>query len=382
MLRSVLRLRRGTRRTSRRCRPVGIVAHAGFDHREPVDNITDGVVDRFERFLVAADFPDDFLRCRRGRSRARNAATGLDFQQVAHQLLHAALDGIEIAEPRFRCFELLHQLGDTRIQLTDIRAFVARRTQAFDLVAERTHHVVDVRRRITPTARTQLFDGVRDIRDAAFKRAQDVVALRTAARVLIDALGKCTHFVCQSGQRVVRRDVRNDAAQSGNRGFEMFERGGILLMAACHLVDLARERMNGVDRTRKIFSRRQSAQRVANFGQPLLQRRQCRAVRAATAAGIDARGQHADFAFERFDGAARRGFGQGARDVGEIVAQCTERIVHSAGAERIDLVGDVTQLVFDAGEVVPRELFTDARFRRDRTRTPRRNFAIQLTLAH
>ena len=39
---------------------------------------------------------------------------------------------------------------------------------------------------------------------------------------------------------------------------------------------------------------------------------------AGGAADIDALGEPADFGFERFDGAARHGFGQASADFGEI----------------------------------------------------------------
>ena len=371
--------RRATRRC---CGPIRIAAHAGFDHRQTIDHVANRIVDGFERFFRAAHILDDGLH---GRRRCRAGIAFAQLSDVAQQLAHAALKRIEAAEARFGRFKFLHQLGDARIKLTKPVIAGAGVVHPLDLVAKGSHHRVDVRRTVAATGGADGFDGVGDHANAAFEGFQNIVAARRS-RAVVDPLSQRAHFTGQRGQSVARRHVGNNAAQPGNRRLKLLHRCWILMTARRYRVDLLRQRVYGIDCTRQTFRRRQSAQPIANFAQTFFEGGQRRRAGAGATAAVEARRENAHLTFQRFDGAARRSIGQCAGDVGEVIAQRCNSIVHPARTQGVDLFGDVAQLVFNTCEIVPRQFFAHARVRTARL-MPREsaattNAAIQLTLAH
>ena len=121
-----------------------IAAQIRFDHREAIDNIADGALDGFERFLHTPLAVDRAVarRCRVGRARGRR--TGAQAFEMNEQFGHAALDRSQMAEPRFRGVELFHQLDDAVFEAAERDVVAARELDTLELVVERVNEVIEV----------------------------------------------------------------------------------------------------------------------------------------------------------------------------------------------------------------------------------------------
>ena len=101
----------------------------------------------------------------------------------------------------------------------------------------------------------------------------------------------------------------------------------------------------------QLFGRRQRSQRLMDFAERAFDAAQCRIVAAAVAAGVDAFRELADLAFDRFNGMARHRLGDGLADVREFAAESRNRLFDALGLQRLDLAGDLRELLFEAGDI-------------------------------
>ena len=75
---------------------------------------------------------------------------------------------------------------------------------------------------------------------------------------------------------------------------------------------------------------------------------------AAIAAFGDALGQALDLLLDGVDGLARHRFVERAADVAEFGAQGVDRVLDAGTAQRLDLIGDLAQMFFEAGQILAR----------------------------
>ena len=154
-------------------------------------------------------------------------------------------------------------------------------------------------------------------------------------------------------QRFIGSDVGYDVAQRHHRLFDLPERQRIVAAAGGggrDLVDLVRQDVNRVLEADQALGRGQAAQGIAHFGEPAFQRAERAAVGAGLSGAIEPLGECAHLTFERLDGVARHRLGQRPSDLGEVVAQCVERILVGlvqGGNLRVDLA----ELLLDPDEV-------------------------------
>ena len=151
-------------------------------------------------------------------------------------------------------------------------------------------------------------------------------------------------------------------AQRGDGAFELRQRRRVLL--GDDEIDLVREAGHRVVEADQVFRRRQSAQRVAHFGKAVLDAAERAGVDAGLAAFGDALVEALDLLFDGFDGAARHRFAERAADLAEFVAQGVDRLLDARLAQRLDLVGDIAKLIFQARQVLRRQRRGSRRQRR------------------
>ena len=105
----------------------------------------------------------------------------------------------------------------------------------------------------------------------------------------------------------------------------------------------------------QVFRRHQPAQRVAHFGQAVLDAAERAGVDAGLAAFRDALVEALDLPLDGVDGAARHRVVERAADLAELVAQRVDRLLDAGLAQRLDLIGDLAKLIFQAGQVLRRQ---------------------------
>ncbi len=119
-------------------------------------------------------------------------------------------------------------------------------------------------------------------------------------------------------------------------------------------IDLVRELGHRLVEADQVFRRRQSAQRVAHFGEPVLDAGQRAAVDAGLAAFGDALGQALDLLLDGVDGVARHRIGERAADLAEFGAQGIDRFLDARLAQRLDLIGDLAKLILQSRQILCR----------------------------
>ena len=138
--------------------------------------------------------------------------------------------------------------------------------------------------------------------------------------------------------------------------FTLADRRGVRLRD--DLVDLVREAVDRFVEADQVFRRRQGAQRVAHFGQTMLDARQRVAIDAANIAGLaafgDALGQALNLPLDGVDRLARHRLVERLADVAEFGAQGIDGVLDAGAAQGLDLVGDLAQVFFEAGQVLTR----------------------------
>lgn len=117
--------------------------------------------------------------------------------------------------------------------------------------------------------------------------------------------------------------MRDDAAQSGDRGLELLQGGGIFL--ADDEIDFLRKRAHRVVEADQVLGRRQVTQRVAHFGEAAFEPGQRRGIDTSGGAGmVDPLRQRLHFDLQRFHCVARQRLGDLATDLGELLAEARD----------------------------------------------------------
>ena len=166
----------------------------------------------------------------------------------------------------------------------------------------------------------------------------------------VNLAGKRAHLFGNARQRIVRRDVRNDAAQAPDRSFELLQRRGIVL--GDDQVDFLRQRLHRFLEANQIFRRRQHTQRVADFRQSALETGERARIETGLAAVIDALAKRLDFDFERLHRAPRECFVELAADFGEVRTDRGDRLLDIARRlQRLNARRDLAQLLLEAGKI-------------------------------
>ena len=113
--------------------------------------------------------------------------------------------------------------------------------------------------------------------------------------------------------------MRAHLAQRGDGALELRQRRRILLRD--DEIDLVREARDRIVKTDQVFRRRQFAQGVAYFGEPMFDAAKRAGVDAGLAAFGDALVEALNLLFDGVDGAPRHGVVERAADLAEFVAQ-------------------------------------------------------------
>ena len=180
-----------------------------------------------------------------------------------------------------------------------------------------------------------------------------------SASVLLSAVARSNwepspaYFGGKLRQCAVRGDVGDDAAQRHHGLLELLECQRIALgrLSGCRkLVDLMRQRADGLFETGQAFGRREVAERVADLGELAFERSERRAIGAGLPGAVDPLGQGPDFGFERLDGSPRHGVGQRPPDLGQIAPQRAKCVLVGL-MQRRNLRVDVVKLLLQAGQV-------------------------------
>ena len=195
-----------------------------------------------------------------------------------------------------------------------------------------------------------VFQGCRERGNALFERGEQIaMAVRSAE--LIDLRRQHDEIVVEPRQRIVGRDVGDDAAKRADRVFELLHHAAVA--AAAHdRIDLAAEIADCLVESGKLFRRFQRSQCVVDFIEGAFDVRQRLAIAAALPDVVNAARQRANLVFDRFDRAARQRFGDDVTNTGKFAAECGDRLLHPIGAlQQFDLARDLEQVPFEAGEI-------------------------------
>ena len=268
--------------------------------------------------------------------------------EVDEQLGEAAFDRLEMVEAVIGGVEFLHECGDPVFEMTERGLVAAADLNILDPVDQTGDHGFKFVRHIlaVPVAR---FERVGERPDPPLQHREHLGAAgRTGG--LVDLGGERAHLLGEVRQRVVRGHMRDDATHGDDGAFKLLKGRRILAVAGDQL-DFVRERLHRFAEAGEAFGRRQRAERVAHFREPLLEVRQRRGVGAGLPGLVDAVRKLAHLAFERLDRLARHGFLQHDADLGEIVAERVDRLVETAGAvEHLDLAVDLAELLLESGK--------------------------------
>ena len=180
-----------------------------------------------------------------------------------------------------------------------------------------------------------LGERIRQRVDALFQMRQRVAAAG-GERDVFDVLRQPLHLGGELVDHLVGGDMRADVAQRGDGVFELLHRRRVLL--GDDQVDLVREAVDRVVEADQVFRRRQMLQRVAHFGEAVLDAGQRVAVDAGLPSLGDALGQPRDLPLDGVDRAPRHRLGERVGDLAELVAQRVDRFLDARRAQRLDLV--------------------------------------------
>ena len=175
---------------------------------------------------------------------------------------------------------------------------------------------------------------------------------RPAVGHVLDLFAEHLHLGGEAAHRLVRGDMRGHVAQRGDGVLELVQRRRVFLRD--DEIDLVGEAVDRLVEADQVFRRCQAAQRVAHFGQAVLDARDRPAVDAGLAAFGDALGQALDLLLDGVDGATRHRVVERAADFAKLAAQRVDRFFDARFAQRLDLIGDAAELVFQARQILRR----------------------------
>ena len=265
-----------------------------------------------------------------------------------------AFDRFEVAEARIGGVQPCDQRDDAVLEMAGRDIVAARLLDLLDLVGQQLHQRFQLRRHRGAALRA-FGHGIGERRDAVFEIVERVAGAARRAE-LVDLVAERLHLGGQPADRVVGCDMRRHVAQGGDGVFELSERLRIALRD--DQIDLVRQPCDGFVEADQIFRRRQAAQGVAHFGEPVLDAGQGVAVDAGNVAGLaafgDALREALNLLFDGVDRLARHRLAERAADVAEFVAQRVDGVLDAGAAQRLDLVGDLAKMVFQARQVLAR----------------------------
>ncbi len=169
---------------------------------------------------------------------------------------------------------------------------------------------------------------------------------------VLDLLAQRLHLGGQPLNRLVGGDMVGHLAQRDDGPLELRNRRRVVL--GDDEVDLVREVGDRVGEADQVFRRHQPVQRVAHFGKPVLDAAERGSVDAGLAAFGDALVEALDLLFDGLEGAARHRVAERTADLAEFLAQGIDRLLDARLAQRLDLLGDIAQLIFQARQVLRR----------------------------
>ena len=245
-------------------------------------------------------------------------------------------------------FQPLQQIADALFEMGEGRRAVIANRQIVEPLRQRLQGAFELRRGFGLRRAFAVLERQRQRRDALFQRSERDAVI--GAGDLIDLRGQRLHIVAEPGQRFGGGNIGNDGAQRRDRGFELLQSARIVAAAHDH-IDLAAEIADRLVEAGQLFRGRQRAQHFADFGERAFDTGQRLGIDTALPAVIDALRQRAHFAFQLVDGVARHRLGNRLPDFGQLRAEPGDRLLDMVRAlQRVDLVGDAAQLLFEIGK--------------------------------
>ena len=323
------------------------LAHTAFQHCQPVHYMAERAVHSFKRTLRARQIALQAIHLRRYRCRTCAALVFNVHQEVGE----AAFDRFKLADACAGGVKLLHQVGEAVLEITEGHVIGARILQALDLVGQTLDQRFELRRHAAAVLNAR-FESIGNVRDTLIKNFQGIAVVHTTdtgSGHLINLLGQRMHLSGQLAQRLV-----GNAAHRRNVGFKLLERARVRRRTTEH-VDLLRQAVDRFAEAVQSLSRPERRQRFEDFRQSALNGGERVGVQAGMAAVVEAGRERADFAFQRFDSTLRHGIQQRVGDLAQSLLQVGNALLElRLLPQRLDLTGDVTQLLFQPGEVLYR----------------------------
>ena len=242
---------------------------------------------RFERILGAGDVVLERVDAGRTfRAQSRRFLVRAHVLDMHQQIGQAALDRFQVAEARVGGVQPLHQLDDAILEMADRDIVAARLLDLLDLVGQRLHQRFQPRRHVVAALRA-LGQRVGERGNAMLEIVERIAAV-AGRRHVLDLLGQHLHLGRKSGHRVVEAT------------WLAISRSVVMACSSCCSVAgsfcatirsiLCARRGHRVVEADQVFRRRQPAQRIAHFGEPVLDAGERAAVDAGLAAFRDALG--------------------------------------------------------------------------------------------
>ena len=271
--------------------------------------------------------------------------------QMPQDVLQALFDAAEIAAAMTAGgFEALEQQRDPLFKMRQRRRRVMTDRELVEPIGQCAHRAFELLGISGGGRMLAGFESRGQRRNALFERSERI-SMTVKAPELVDFRRQHVEIVAETRQRVVRRDVGNDAAQRADGAFKLLHRAAVAT-AAYDGVDLGAEIADRIVEAGKLLGGLQRAQRIVDLVERALDVGKGLAVAAVLAAVLDAARKGADFILDRFDRMTRHRLGDGVANLGQLVAERGNRLLDCVGTpQRLDLAGDLEQLPFEAGKI-------------------------------
>ena len=318
-----------------------------FQEREPVDHGIHRAVNGLDGILCLGDFALDLA------ARGAIQPAGPQVLDMNQKLGHTALDRAELVEPGVGSVELCGERDDPVFEIAERELLAARQLVALHAVGHAVEQRFDARRQ--RRAAGGVFELFGQRRDLFFQRRHVGAARHRGAGHALDFRGQAAHLVGEHGELIVRGDMRDDAAQCRDRGFELLHEIGIVARRP-HLLDLERQAADRIFESGEAFGRFQFAQGLVHVDQAVLHIAEDGRIDAVFAAFVDALGDVAHFVLQRLNRAPGHRFGELAADLVQLTAQSRDLFVDFRLVQPLHHFRDGAELVFKSGEILRREM--------------------------
>ncbi len=184
---------------------------------------------------------------------------------VDQQIGQSAFDRFKMAEARVGGVQPFNQFGDPVFEMSQRDIVAARLLKLLDLVGHRLQQRLQARRQSIAVMRAFGQRAAERV-NAKFELVKRVAGA-SAYRQAVDFSSKHLDLCGEAAHGLIRSDMRRHFAQCGYGALELLHRRRVFL--GHDEIDLVGECLDCVRVSDQVFRRRQVAQRVAHFGEPI-----------------------------------------------------------------------------------------------------------------